>query len=440
MSADNVHVHIHFGNPDAAAHPAADYSVRDAAHTGGMDAHMPPFRPEEFSAPAVTGFAPWPAAPDACAADAYMPAHTGGLPVPMQLPLQPLTRLVAFDDSLADLVSEVDSMLELHGGRRDGLRAALQELPAWGPPGRGASANSGHRGDPPQQGLGMQRLNEWVAGQTGACMAANGARGVPRAGSQESAAQHVAREPGRGFEVEGRVERTSGGAGTGSMLEVDKGRVAGDAVRRRRLAVETQTAWPPGRRLDGAGAGGQQLHAWASGGERGLCEGAARGSPDDTPLVSTRSPLPVQEVSGSSARTAGWSDGGGRVQAQAGGWHGGEPPVAMRSSQRGRGGTGYPDGHAWEGVRNASALRMHDSHAQMADGASWGAHAGRERGGQKGQHAGGRLAESQHSTRVATGGRQAFREDEARGRQRAHANVDAQDAAVLMMLNDFFGE
>eukprot|EP00892_Ulva_mutabilis_P008971 jgi/Ulvmu1/6446/UM003_0076.1 len=362
---DDVHVHIHFSHPDqataAAAYAAAACSGRGASGTAYMHSAQPPFAPEEFSgaaaAAAVAGFAPWPSAPDPGSMDEYGQEQSGALPPPMQLPLQPLTRLVAFDDSLADLVSEVDSLMHSQTGRGGTGRAALRELSGWGQQSWGASRSGGWEGGDGQDCLGMQRLNEWVSGQTGACMAANVAR---------AAAPHHA---------------CAGGIQGGAVQEDVDDDPALSVSRRdyaeREPAQAAEGAAKPMRRHDGCGGGGMNTPA---------------------------------------ARQ-----------------HGAEPPVATRDARHGR---STRDGHgnqpcdAWNAACAEPPAVPRWQHGGHAGGCmrqhmgSWGAGAVRGSAGSSGMH------EEAGRRHVGEG---------ARGRPAA-ANVDAQDAAVLMMLNDFFGE
>lgn len=414
LTADDVHVHIHFSHPDAAAPPYPAAPGAAGAPGAGpamcMPPCMPPFQPEEVSAasqwhadarPPPWAQAAWPRWPDG-----RVPGPGTGLPAPMQLPLQPLTRLVAFDDSLADLVSEVDTLLESRSGYACSERAALRELPGWG---FGGPVHGDQVYGEEQEGLGAQRVKEWVSGQTGACMAARVTRGPPH---QQARAAVGADKP---------MGRAAAGPAGGRAVGVH---VAG-APRRRQGSVETQTAHPAGRRLEcatepaatNAGATSRRI-----------------GSTIDAPLARGCSgPGPEGRCGGDGGHAPSEPpDGDARPTAGA--------PVATCHGPRGS----RHSGSGW-GRDADTGKHMHDVYACRGEVTVGRAHArmgvverGVASGGQGGVASpyGGGVAWGCAAVMDGAG----YGDREVPGRSHVCGNVDAQDVAIVNMLNECFGE
>lgn len=349
-----------------------------------------------------------------------------GLPPPMQLPLQPLTRLVAFDDALADLVSEVDTMLESQSGGHG--RGSLREGGGQGP----------WAGDDSAECWGMQRLKEWVSGQTGACVDANAARGVPDVRPSRLSGG------GGGSVAEGPCMHEDGQRGppwktSSSSVE--------DALPRRHGAVETLTRaqnpvgvrvdcrsrndgeagrLPPGQRRayvgrvhDRCGVGGNSgshpVHASVpyAGGEAGRQRPSGRGGSDNRP----------------SDRVLGGGPGCPAAD---------NARVVVGDHDLGSHGVG--GGH---GVTRGNS--MHDGHAYVTH-ASRSSHGGVGRWGFQEVQGGWAETERGSASEAVRGyvergpgkvGRGALLGSD-RERARPRGNADAQDDAVLSILNDLF--
>ena len=110
LRAGDVHVHIHFdgGQPTARASAAQESSCQHcSASPTFLD--QPPTPPS----PDITR-------PDASALDGQpqrdrRPPGPRMAKAPPTLPLQPMTKLIAFDDGLADLVSDVETLISFRG-------------------------------------------------------------------------------------------------------------------------------------------------------------------------------------------------------------------------------------------------------------------------------------------------------------------------------------
>lgn len=428
MHADDVHVHIHFSHPadSPAPFPGPPGGAQHAARAPTGEEHA------RFSAPprqlpgtsAATAHAPAAAAgagaPDPCAWGEYMPAHSHcrGLPPPMQLPLQPLTRLVAFDDALADLVSEVDTMLESQSGGHG--RGSLREDGGEAPRGVDDAADC----------WGIERLREWVSGQTGACIDANTARVAPDA----------------------RPSRLSGG-GNGSVKGGAGMHAAGrpipaEAARpRRRGAVETvtRTQHPAGVRVDcrsrNEGEAGRPQSrprcADAGGGGGGGHADGYGGSAAGAHAVQ----VSVPHTGSGASRPRASGSGGMDIPPTDRAWGGGLMHAAADNAcWDPRSGAMHSSGHGADGADGGGD--MHDVHAYIA-------HATRSpQGG--GGHGGGRDVQGRWVEAGMGAGSELGRgcvEGESRkvgggagrrARAQPRGNVDAHDDAVLSILNDLF--
>lgn len=449
MHAEDVHVHIHFSQPGggptdsaggAAEHRPGDYhriaGHAGAAHGRGIEYSIGPYPsthalpPEASGTSAATVFAPGVAAPDPCFDSP--PGPGGGLPPPLQLPLQPLTRLVAFDDALADLVSEVDTLLESQSGRHGG---ALRE------PSRGAVANYGGAAD--EDCWGMQRLKEWVSGQTGACMDARVARGASDSTRvREAPFTRACAAPGGGRQGRGDPLRDGIGErdleGGHGMHAAGRLRGADAPPQRRRGAVETHTLLqhPAGRPL------GHDSRPVKHAGQRSDGVDGDRGRDRDG---GPRGAHAAREGTHQSASAYNSFGRGGRPGHQ---YQDTSAPV--NSGAGGRATTQTPGDAAGvqhpphRGHRDHTDARMYDHHAYAPPppGAPWdeGGDGGRDvhegwadvwRGGDEVAARGGAVADRVPQRGTGRTWRHGA-EFQARG------DVDAQDAEVLTMLNDLF--